>query len=283
MKTTVSIKLIKILLPVFIFSLWLTQKTVAQDLPLVFRDGPAYNLRVMIVPFDPRIYYNDATVMMAQKTGETGHEIMQFFRYEFNRMLNVSLMDSCIVIDLLTDDTRQATRDISDLYTGIGYVMRPAMQNKPEGTHDNRRRGFLRRSSTKNDPAQTNDSHTPQTRLERGQIISERQSKENKFVHIYFTNPDYLREIARRRGIDIFLFINQFEIKGVYETYMSGNPDSKRNFRVHFSMYNGNGEFLHGSYGKTEIPFYLDDKQEVVNRYFPEVIRQIIHNIEFPE
>jgi hypothetical protein len=50
---------------------------------------------------------------------------------------------------------------------------------------------------------------------------------------------------------------------------------------VHFSLYNAQGVLIHGSFGETKIPFELSDRKEIVNSYFPEVIRQIIHNIEF--
>ncbi len=245
----------------------------------IFHSGPAYDVRVLVVPFDPRIYLNDATAITAKETGETHDEIMHFYRREFNRMLNVSLMDSCIIVDLLSDDTRQARQDISDLYSGIGYQMKPKMQNRPEHPDDEPKQGFFQKITAKRQEKQIAEREN--TKLHQGEIVSKRASNENHYVHIHFTNKEVLSEISRRRGIDLFLFINQFEIKGVYETYMSGNQDLTRNFRVHFSMYDSMGNLTHGSYGITEIPFNLTDKQKVVDRYFPEVIRQIIHNIDF--
>lgn len=244
----------------------------------VFRDAPQYDLRLLIVPFDSRIYYNDATSIIAKQTGENHDEIMIYLRTEFNRMLNIALMDSCRIVDLLSDDTRQARQDISDLYSGLGYVMKPAMQNKPEN-YEEKKTSFFSAYLEKRRKEKEKQKSTPG--VFQGEIVSTRETNQNKYVHIYFTNPDVLKEISRRRGVDVFLFINQFDIKGVYDPYMSGNPDLTRNFRVHFSMYDNMGNLLHGSYGVTEIPFYLDDKQKIVNSYFPEVIRQIIHNIEF--
>ncbi len=256
--------------------------TNAQDKPLEFKSKAKYDLRVLIVPFDPRIYYNDATEIIAKKTGESYRDIMHFFRDELNRALNIALMDSCIVIDLLTEDTRQAHQDISDLYTGISYEMKNAMQNKPEHPdYEEDENFFQKHLSFRSQKMESKTQEIEKTRIEQGEIYQKRESMENKYVHITFTNPEVLKEISRRRGIDLFLFINQFDIKGVYEPYMSGDPDSKRNLRVHFSMYDSRGLLTHGSFGHEEIPFHLDDKQKIVNRYFPEVIRQIIHNIDF--
>lgn len=258
-----------------------SNNAVSQEYPLQFRDSPEYDTRVLVVPFDPRIYYNDATMKIAKKTGKDNHEIMQFFRHEFNKMIVNSLIDSCYVIDLLTDHTRTAQQDITDIYTSIGYQMKTAMQNRPEHPDDVPKESFFRRIFNRKKDKETEKPEVPDTRLQNGQIVSERRSNEGRFVHIYFNDPNFLSELSRQRGIDIFLFINQFEIKGVYEAYMSGNPDSKRNVKVHFSMYDSTGKLVHGSYGNVEIPFYLDDKNEIVNNYFPKLVRQIINNIEF--
>lgn len=254
----------------------------AKSQELEFRTAPEYDVRVLIIPFDPRIYYNDATAEMARKTGESHDDIMMFFRSEFNRMLNVALMDSCIIIDLFSDDTRTARQDISDLYSTISYQMKPAMQNAPEHPDDEPRKGFFRQYLDDRKRERVNEKHQQSgTRIEKGQIVSNRQSNENKYVHIHFGNTAVLEEVARRRGVDLFLFINHFDIRGVYGTYMSGDPDNVRNLRVHFTMFDSQGNIYHGSYGHVELPFHLYNKQKIVDRYFPEVIRQIIHNIDF--
>jgi hypothetical protein len=72
------------------------------------------------------------------------------------------------------------------------------------------------------------------------------------------------------------------EISGNYgDPYMSGNSKSSRTIKVHYSLYDYHGTLLHGGFASEDIPFNLDDVNEVVEDYFPSLVRQIILNINF--
>ncbi|PLX08925.1 MAG: hypothetical protein C0596_03670 [Marinilabiliales bacterium] len=250
---------------------------------LDFNTGANRTKRILLVPFDPRIYYNDATSIMAEETGETHDEIMLYFREQFNLQLYNAMMDSCVVVNLLTDNTRRAQEDISELYSSISYELRLAMQNEPEDPDEVEKMNFLQRKRyEKEQQRKLEEMENSRTRIVDGEIVGKRQSVEDKYLHIIFHQPEVLEEIAARRDIDYFLFINQFDIKGNYgDPYLSGNANSERTIKVHFSLYNAQGKLIHGSFGENNMPFNLADRKEVANLYFPEVIRQIVNNIDY--
>ncbi|MDD2634389.1 MAG: hypothetical protein PHW82_02700 [Bacteroidales bacterium] len=250
---------------------------------LDFNAGADRTKRILLVPFDSRIYYNDATEIIAQKTEETHDEIMMYFREQFNLQLYNALIDSCVVVNLLSDNTRQAQEDISDLYSIISYELRLAMQNAPEHPEDNKKRNFFQQKRyEKQQRKKLEEMENSHTRIVKGEIVGKPQAVGEKYLHIVFHQPEVLHQIAKRRNIDYFLFINQFDIKGNYrDPYLSGNSKAMRTVRAHFSLFNAEAEQVHGSFGMTEIPFNLNDKNEISNLYFPEVIRQIINNIKF--
>lgn len=249
---------------------------------LQFVYGPKYDVRLLIVPFDPIIYYNDATSEIAPKYNLSHDELMLYFRTELNRVLNNSLADSCYTVNLLNDNTKEARQDLDGIYTIISYEMRSMMQNKPE---DPEGEGFVAKifNKKKHEKAKENkDGELYKTRTNAGEIHNQRQSTKNLYFHIIFKDPDFIPELANRRKVDRFLFINQFEIKGNYDNpYASGTNEFTRTLKVHFSIYDHLGDLVHGSYASVEIPFYLTDKNKIVADYFPEIVRQIIHNIEF--
>ena len=239
--------------------------------------------RILLVPFDSRIYFNDATGIIAQAEGQTHDEIMMYFREQFNLQLYNAMIDSCVIINLLSDNTRQAQEDISDLYSIISYELGLAMQNQPEDPDEAETLNyFQKRKAEKEEARKIEEMQNSKTRIVNGEIVGRRQPTEDKYLHIVFYNPEVLQEIAKRRDVDLFLFINEFDIKGNYgDPYLSGSSKSERTMKVHFSLYNAQGKLVHGSFGENTIPFRLDDKKEIVNNYFPEVIRQIVHNIDF--
>lgn len=232
--------------------------------------------KVLLVPFDERIYFNDATYLMAPKDGSTHDELMEYFRYQFNLNLYNALIDSCEVVDLVSNNTREDQEDVSGLYSTIRYNLQLVPQ---EPTKNN---AIARKRFEKEQERRQKELENAKPAIHNGELIGQKQNTDDKYLHIVFDQPEVLAEIARRRGIDYYLFINQFEIKTDYrDPYMSGRSDLKRELRVHFSIYGAAGEFIGGNYAKTSIPFYEDDKTVIVTEYFPEIIRQIISRIKY--
>ena len=238
---------------------------------------------VLVVPFDPRIYFNDATSLILKNEKMSHDELMQYFRYQFNLQLVNSLIDSCNVVSLYTDNTRVDQKDIDNLYSIISYEWRIDQPNRPENPENQKKKNYFeRKKEEKEQKKREQELEDSRTRIQNGEIVSKPVRKDDHYLHIVFHQTEVLEEIARRLKIDYFIFINQFEIKGIYgDPYLSGNPKAERIFNVHFSIYNSKGNFIHGSFGQTKIPFNLDDKDEIVRNYFPEVIRQIIFNLRF--
>ena len=252
--------------------------TLFAQLELDFRTGPVHDVRMLIVPFDPIIYYNDATPEMAQKYNMTHDQLMTYFRREWNKQIHMAFADSCYTVDLYSDNTKEARDDLDGLYTIISYEMRNKMQNAPE---EEKELSLFRKIFPKKEKQQS-DENFYGTKKQNGELVNYTQGTENKFFHIVFNDTTFLRTLVERRDIDYFLFINQFEIKGNYsDPYASGRSDFTRTLKVHFSIFDRTGTLVHGSYASVDIPFYLYDKDIVVGEYFPPAIRQIIHNVKF--
>lgn len=250
---------------------------------LDFTKSSAQQKRVLLVPFDPRIYLNDATAIMLRNDKSKPDELMQYFRYQFNLQLYNALIDSCSVVSLFTDNTRVDQEDINNLYSLISYELVLAMENAPEKIEENKKKSyFVRKKEEKEKERRLEETKDYNAKLHKGEIVSKRQTSQDMSLNIVFHQTQVLEEIAKRRNIDLFLFINQFEIHGNYgDPYLSGNAKAERSLKVHFSIFNTKGQMIHTSFGLTKFPFDLDDKQTLVELYFPELIRQIIHNINF--
>ncbi|MDD3859759.1 MAG: hypothetical protein PHW83_06130 [Bacteroidales bacterium] len=238
--------------------------------------------RILLVPFDPRIYINDATGIIAAEDGSTHDEILEYFRYQFNLQLYDAMMDSCTIISLFTDNTRQDKEDINGLYSIISYELVKAMPNNPENPDNEKKGYFAKKREEKEQQRRLEEISQYNTRIVDGEIVGKRQPTHDMYLNIVFHQPEVLTEIANRRDVDYFLFINQFEIKGNYgDPYLTGNSKSERTIKVHFSIYNSQGNLIHGSFGENKMPFDLAEKEKISALYFPEVIRQIVNNINF--
>ncbi len=238
--------------------------------------------RVLVVPFDERIYFNDATADIARRDGLTHDEIMEYFRYQLNLQLVNSLIDSCEVVDLFKNNTREDEADITGLYTTMSYELRLAefdLETENMGVIARKRAEKLEEARRKQREEEMKNARPG---MQNGELVGRRQNTDDLYLHIVIGQPEVLKEIASRRNVDYFLFINQFDIKTDYrDPYLSGQRNVQRLMRVHFSIYNTEGEFISGNYASTKVPIYEDDKERIVNQYFPEIMRQILKKIKF--
>ena len=238
--------------------------------------------RVLLVPFDERIYFNDATAEIAKRDGLTHDEIMEYFRYQLSLYITNALIDSCEVVDLLKDNTREAEADISGLYTTMSYELRLAefeLDTENMGALAKKRAEKLEEARRKQ---REEEMKAARPGIQNGELVGRKQQTDDMYLHIIIGQPEVLKEIASRRKVDYFLFINQFDIKTDYrDPYISGQRNLQRLMRVHFSIYNTNGEFVSGNYASTKVPYYEDSKERIVNQYFPEIMRQILKKLKF--
>ncbi|MCF0206606.1 MAG: hypothetical protein HUK15_04185 [Bacteroidales bacterium] len=267
-------------LVIIILSALLFGQAFAQDFDFEGR----YNrhTRVMIVPFDERIYFNDATPEMAKRENLTHDEIMEYFRYQLNLNLVNSLVDSCEIVELMLNNTREDEADILGLYTTMTYELRVAEYelNLEDKNLIARKRAEKLEKIRREQREKELEEARPGIRD--GELVGKRHATDEYYLHIIIEQPQVLKEIASRRRVDYFLFINQFDIKTDFrDPYMSGKSNVQRDMRVHFSIYNSEGEFVSGNYASTKLPYYEDDKERVVSQYFPEIMRQIVKKIKF--
>lgn len=238
--------------------------------------------RVLVVPFDERIYFNDATAGIARRDGLTHDEIMEYFRYQLNLHLINSLIDSCEIVDLMTNNTREDEADITGLYTTMSYELRLAefeLDTENMSALARKRAEKLEEARRKQREEEMKNARPG---IQNGELVGRKQNTDDMYLHIIIGQPEVLKEIASRRKVDYFLFINQFDIKTDYrDPYISGQNNVHRLMRVHFSIYNTDGEFISGNFASTKVPIYEDDKERIVNQYFPEIMRQILKKIKF--
>jgi hypothetical protein len=261
----------------FFFLSFLIGHVHAQDDSHFFPDD--YDQRVLILPFDPSIYLNDASEIWIKNSDMSYDELRDYLRNNINRRLQLAMVDSCEAIDLNQSYTTEARNDLLGLYTTVSYEMRRAMPDKQKVEEDEER--FLGKLRTQWKEKQYKDT-VVKTRREDGEVRGRRYGTDDKYLHITFSNPEFIPDLAKRRDFDKILFVNQLEIKGMYgDPYFTGDGDAARLIKLHYSLYGADGKLLHGSFASVKIPYHLNNPETVVKDYFPAIVRQVISNIDF--
>jgi len=89
-----------------------------------------------------------------------------------------------------------------------------------------------------------------------------------------------LEYFSAKYGVDLFLFVNQFEIKTKYEKCMDRAVNNfKREIWVHFSIYDSKGEQLYGNVVGVNFFVQSNDMNSLIRSSFPLIADYITDNL----
>lgn len=246
---------------------------------------------VMVVPFNPNIYNNEATKDMIDFSGMSYDELEFTLRMEFDRSLHNNLADSCKSICLLQSyTTNENTIDVSEIYSYSNYYLSESKVFVPTKNKKFRLSNVASDKSldTEKDTAkyrskkQEYDKKNKANNITNGELTSEVKNNNDKFLNVKFKNDEFLQNLSKKFAIDYFLFINEFDIKGDYsDSYAVGKKSFDMSIIVHYSIFNSSSEYIFGGAAIVDYPAYISDPKIVISTYFDKLSSFIIKDIEF--
>lgn len=264
----------KNILIILFFSVIFISNSYSQDIATDSTINQKINKNVLVIPFIPRLYYNDADKEIAKQTGKTFEQIMNAFRIEYDNSLIKSLNDTCYAISILSGYTISNNEDIENVYSNSLYVFENAM-----GFDKKKPNGYVHSRLMMSDKQAEKDLKKAK-KHNGGEVVSPVTDVTNKFMHVKFNTPSFIIDLAKKYSADYVLFINQFEIIGNYlNPYKTGNNTNNMLIKVHYSLYDSQSKYLYGSFAAEEYPSQITDIEKISVNYFGKVNSQIINNI----
>jgi|SRR6185436_14474854 len=221
------------------------------------------NHKVMLIPYDPLFYLSDAEQDIIEQTKKEPQLIRESFRQSIDLNIKHAVQKSRPCISMLYDaDSIPSLREaLSLVYSKTGYRYEQPM---PLPFHQ-----------------QQTDS------LKRKKNPLEKESYDSKIAAQYITvkgtdqymsavvnKPSVLENLYNQYGTDIFVFVNQFEIKTNYKSCLDiANKIYKRQIMLHFSVYDKNGKQLAGAYAMTFFPSDSNNAYDIMKNCFPDIGR----------
>jgi hypothetical protein len=244
---------------------------------------PLYH-KVIIVPFEPKLYISEADRDIARRTGLVPAQIRNTFRYGLNNVLWAEMNIHIPTVNMLVDDP-EMQKDLRYLYQSMGYHYRPLPliktdvgKTKTEDAYDKMKEKF---SSTFN-PAPEEEEEG--ARIKNGQIYAVNQSIE-RYMHTRIINDNALETIANKYEVGYFVFINQFDVKiapGVDQRQLA-NEMYPREIKVHYTIMDQFGNEVYGGASKGYFPSALNDMNRIIKGHLPKVAKQIVSHMPLPQ
>lgn len=227
--------------------------------------------QVLVVPFDPHLYFSDADDEIANASKIPRVKVREIFRRRLDALLEP---DGYEVIHLLGGQFADSVADLNKIYTSVNYNYQEILysenyaRNVPETTakkNDKSLKGWVNRQKNKIS-GQNNEKAVEQT--------------ESKYFGVRVKDMNFFEFYHYKYSVDYYVFINQFEVKTDYENCLDRAAQNyARYFITHFTVFNKNGKQIAGNKFKVYYDSNTNDVFKIVADNMEKVAIRVINEL----
>lgn len=211
--------------------------------------------KVLVIPFEPKLYMSEIDQHVNKETKLNFKQIRGAFRSGLDYAVTTEFKKKYKVVSLLNDSSR-STMDQTYVYQSIGYKYEilPDPEKKDE------------KPVTENTPIQN------------GQLMVSTNDRK-KYMNTKIINPNLLQTLHKKYKTDIFVFINQLDLKNNVDTKtLVASETYERIASVHYSIFDLNGKLLDSGLAAKSFPSTANNPNKIVNSYFTDIAETILQN-----
>lgn len=220
---------------------------------------------IMIIPYDPQFYLSDADHDIMEATKKEPGIVRESFRKTVDLYIQHAIGSFRPCISLLNDaDSMPELKEaLMMVYSKTGYRYEKAMPLPVQKERVDSVNKALKKMSKENADSRTAHNY---------HVLP----PDAKYMNAVISKPEILQELFSAYGTDIFVFLNQFEIKTNYKNCLDiANKIYQRELLIHFSVYDYTGKQIAGSYAMSTFPSDSNHASDIMKNCFPEIARLI--------
>lgn len=226
--------------------------------------------RILVIPFDPYLYFSDADDEIAAVSHISRTKVRQAFRRRLNAYLEPKGYET---IHLLGGQVKDSTTDLNRIYSSISYTydnvmmtgLRTEEQTRPQtGTGS----GTLKKG-TKNESS----SPHPPSLESRASLAKD----DGKYFAVKIKDPNFFPFFDGKYKPDYYIFVSQFEVKTNYENCLDrARQNYERNFVTHFSIFDKTGTQISGGRLKSNYESGTNSIEKILADNIPAIAERIM-------
>lgn len=263
-----------------------SEKSASKDLP-----ETQYN-RVMVIPFESKMYMSQVDKEISEKTGKNTQEIREIFRRGIvnNVFIETKMVHSSAYgsVSMHSEDP-EIISDLDYVYKSFGYkyipvpvqpdTAKPTAVSSLKKATDKAQEVFEGRQSASGG----RNKEEPGTKIKDGQISSTPENRE-KFMNTTIVNPEALAYLSSKYQCGLFIFVNQMDLVVPPGTdYRELSSDNySRLIKFHYTILNASGNEIYGDAAKFYFSSRENDASAIVNSHFSEIAKEIVSHLPDP-
>lgn len=206
--------------------------------------------KIMIVPFEPRLYMSEIDKKVNEQTKWNFNQIRENFRRQLDLQLQQKFKAYNSVMSFYTDSAKTA-KDLGYLYSS------------------------LRHSYDLVDKPSTITSKTiAKTGIKNGQVQVE-MNDDKKFMNAIVADADALPYFTKKYNTDYFVFINQLDIKNDPTSYNITTATYQRKVDVHYTIVDKNNNLIAAGIASSNFSSKENNPKKIVELSFAPVAKFI--------
>jgi hypothetical protein len=203
------------------------------------------------------MYLSEIDFMINKETKLTAKQIKATMRDGLNEQFYKKLKPKMSVVDLL-EDTTKTKKDLADIYQYLSYqyLKVPDQNNyKP--------------------PVKEKDEKT----IKNGQLVVESNS-DARFMNAKLKNATLVPYLGAKYKTDLYLFINELDIKALNGSPADLNSTSTRKIVLHYTVYTLDAKEINSGIAEVNLPTNVNNPSKIINTYFAQLADIVATRIE---
>lgn len=199
--------------------------------------------KIMLIPFEPKLYMSEVDAKINQQTKWNFEQIRENFRHQLDAQLKLKLQSTARVVSFYSDSAKMS-KDLIYIYNATSLSYDPI--DKPTAAIA---------------PSQT------QSGIKNGQIEVE-LNMDKKFMNTKLSNADALTYLSKKYKTDYFVFVNELDIKNDPDSYSIATDSYQREVAVHYSILDKTGKTIAAGISSARFSSKINEPKKIVSLSF---------------
>lgn len=213
--------------------------------------------RIMVIPFENRMYLSEIDFMINKESKLNAKQIKATMRDGLNEQFYKKLKSKMPVVDLL-EDTTKTKKDLESIYQYLSYQ-------------------YLKVPNQDNYKAPVKEKE--EKAINHGQLSVESNS-DVRFMNAKLKNATLVPYLSAKYKTDLFLFINELDIKSLNGIPGDISATSTRKIILHYTVYTVDAKEINSGIAEVNMPSTVNNPSKIINTYFSQLADIVASRIE---
>ena len=224
-----------------------TRSQSGNDLTVEENKKIAAQHKVMVIPFEPKMFMSEISKNINKETNMSFDQIRNTFRsgLEFDLLMDVK--STFRTVSLLADSAN-TRKDVDYIYGSIGYSYDVIPVENP----------------TKADIKKNEEKNAKKQGIKNGEVVV-KINEDHRFMNAKISNRELLSYLNKKYETDIFIFVNQLDIKNsVAEGFDINSNGFEREVTIHYTIFDLTGKQLNAGTTTSRFSSQVNDPKKII-------------------